>query len=264
MPEPENAHEELDPFSAHARREPLKAAAVLVMVFDAGAPDRARQIANGLAGLLASRGRQTTTLVLPSRSDPGLGPVINQCVDQSSHPLVLITHAVDPWTAAHLDPLLEAVDSADHVLGRRPAALWTSLKRAAGRWVRQAIYASPVIDVHSPCRIHRRDALAVIPLQSESSYVDVEIFAKATFLTQLIQEVKVPSLRADDSAARAALWRHDRAQLLGKPRFRHAAPVSGPAKDPQRQEKGDERPSGQNHQGRTDLDEPLAMQNDTS
>ncbi len=29
-------------------------------------------------------------------------------------PLVLVTTAIEPWTAAHLDPLLKSIDACDH------------------------------------------------------------------------------------------------------------------------------------------------------
>ena len=60
---------------------------------------------------------------------------------------------------------------------------------------RRLIFAVPLRDVHSPCRLHRLDKLAAIPLQSASSFLDTEILAKATFLGHLIDEVAIPPLR---------------------------------------------------------------------
>src|SRR5438552_2711190 len=58
------------------------------------------------------------------------------------------------------------------------------------------LFAVPILDVHCPCRLHRLEAMAAIPLQSSSGFVDVEILAKATFLDHLIDEVRVPALAA--------------------------------------------------------------------
>ena len=95
----------------------------------------------------------------------------------------------------HLDPLLEAIDQADHVVGRRPAGRWENGHAVAGRLPRRLVFAVPLLDVHSPCRLHRLEKLTAIPLQSGSSFLDTEILAKATFLGHLLDEVDVPPLR---------------------------------------------------------------------
>ena len=108
---------------------------------------------------------------------------------------MLVTTADEPWTKAHLEPLLEAINQCDHVIGCRPTASRGNWAGHPGSLVRRLIFAVPLHDVHSPCRLHRLDKLAVIPLQSASSFLDIEILAKATFLGHLIDEVAVPPLR---------------------------------------------------------------------
>ena len=110
-------------------------------------------------------------------------------------PLVLVTTAEEPWTNAHLDPLLEAINQCDHVVGRRPTVSRGELGRPARRAGAARDLRGPLRDVHSPCRLHRLDKLAAIPLQSASSFLDTEILAKATFLGHLIDEVAIPPLR---------------------------------------------------------------------
>ncbi len=72
------------------------------------------------------------------------------------------------------------------------------LAAAWDRWLaslpRRLVFAVPLRDVHSPCRLHRLEKLARIPFQSASSFLDMEILAKATFLGHLIDEVDVPPL----------------------------------------------------------------------
>ena len=95
---------------------------------------------------------------------------------------------------------------------RRPAAGRAARRASSGGsaslpW--GSVFAVPVLDVHSPCRLHRREKLAAIPLQSASSFLDVEILAKATFLGHLIDEVDVPAA-APATVARAGLGRPGR------------------------------------------------------
>jgi hypothetical protein len=184
-----------DPFEAHFHREPLGGAEVLVVVLHLGAVAPAEAVAAGLVALLAERGRPAQSRVVLGSH---LGAAIEAAALETAAGLVLITTAIEPWTAAHLDPLLDAIDRADHVVGRRAVS---GLAHVA-RWLRglawRFLFAVPVADVHHPCRLHRREQLAAIPLQSASWFVDVELLAKATFLGHLIAEAEVPALAALD------------------------------------------------------------------
>src|SRR5262249_7089658 len=137
-------------------------------------------------------------------------------LEGASLPLVLVTTAQESWTAAHLEPLLKAINHCDHVVGCRPARGWEWSRRRLAMLPRRLIFGVPLLDIHSPCRIHRREKLAAIPLQSTSSFLDVEIFAKATFLGHLIDEVDVPPLRG---LVRFQGWRSDWNRLLRYPCF---------------------------------------------
>ena len=61
-------------------------------------------------------------------------------------PLVLVTTAEEPWTEAHLVPLLKAIDHCDHVVGRRPPGRWRGvLRRAGSRSCRRSlVFAVPL------------------------------------------------------------------------------------------------------------------------
>lgn len=250
----------IDPFEAHARRATLDGAGVSMLVFDAGDRARAEGIASELEAMIAARGRPVECRILPSRSDRGLGRTLDAAVAEASEPIVLVTNAIEPWTAAHLDLLLLAVNVADHAIGRRPAGSWPhGVSRWLTRLTRRAMFATPVTDIHSPCRLHRREALAAIPLDSASSYVDVELLAKATFLAHLIHEVDVPPLNGDDDISLRLLLPHDRADLLRRPRFRRAI-ASSPAEEPQRQEEGDEPPRGEDQERPPNLDQAMSVQ----
>ena len=49
---------------------------------------------------------------------------------------------------------------------------------------RRLIFAVPLHDVHSPCRLHRLEKLQAISLQSESSFLDPEILPECLGGTQ--------------------------------------------------------------------------------
>ena len=232
-----------DPFLAASRRTSVATAGVDIFVFDAGNPERAELVGAGLVSTLRELGRKSELHMLPSWSPEGMGPTLESAIRVTSQDLILVTTAILPWNREHLQPLLEVIEAADHAVGCRPATWPERLKRYLGRSIRSTLYGVPVLDLHSPCTIHRRSSLETIPLQSESAFVQLEILAKATFLSRLLVEVRVPDLEADDDTRRMALWRHDRADLWRKPRFRHS--VSGPAEVPQRQDEGDDSPGHQ-------------------
>ncbi len=185
-----------------------------------------------------------------------LGCALTRGLEGAQLPLVLVTTAEEPWTEAHLDPLLKAIDHCDHVVGRRPAGPGASWKRWLAAMPRRLVFAVPLRDIHSPCRLHRLEKLAAIPLQSASSFLDVEILAKATFFGHLIDEVDVPPLRGPRPLAGPV----DRLPtILRDPRFE---PPSGPAEEPQGQGECDDRPGGEDRQGRGDIEQPGPLEHD--
>lgn len=214
-----------DPLMERLRREPRRGAGVTVLVFDAGEPHRAGRIAEGLVSLIRGRGRPAEAQVIASHAHEGQGPALATALMATSLPLVLITRAIEPWTAAHLDPLLAGIDDADHCVGSRPAG---GLVPAALRWLAglrwSVLFGVSVKDGTTPCRLHRREALARIPLQSESERIDLEILAKAMFLEQSLREVPVPPLAADPER-NPTLARHDLSDLFRYPQFAFAAPI---------------------------------------
>ncbi len=115
------------------------------------------------------------------------------------------------------------------LIGRRPAGDREQWSRWLKSLPRRLVFALPLLDIHSPCRLHRLEKLAAIPLQSASSFLDTEVLAKATFLGHLIDEVDVPPLR---SLLRTAGRWSDWKQVFRHPLFKR---VSGPAEEAQGQ-----------------------------
>ncbi len=229
------------PLDAHARRDPIPGGGVRVIVMATGEGPASDRVGEGLLELLVARGRPADAFVV--RADlVGWGRALEQGLADGTHPIVLVTSAVEPWADAHLDPLLKAIDARDHVIGRRPAGRVGAVGRwlANGPW--RVLFALPVADPFSPCRMHRRSALERVVLQSRSRFLDVEVLAKATFLTQVIEEVAVPSLAAPPVAGIGG----DLRGVLKAPVF--VRPLL-PTEEPEGQGEGPDGPGGQDGQG---------------
>ncbi|MGO8901038.1 MAG: hypothetical protein ACLQU5_22185 [Isosphaeraceae bacterium] len=223
----EETLDENDPYAAHMRRNPLPGAGIRIIFLTGPPADSAARILAPIVAWLQAAGRPVAarTVILEGRT-ARLNDAVRAALDDLSHPLVLITTAVQPWSPAHLEPLLEAIDRCDHVVGRRPVGTWRGIARWIGSLGQRLIFAVPVLDVHSPCRLHRMEKLAAIPLQSGSSFLDLEVLAKATFLGHLLSEVDVPPLAG--WVVRRGRW-SDLGTVLRHPEFRRSAMVAASA-----------------------------------
>jgi len=227
-----------DPFASHIRRDPLPDAGIrIILLTDLPRADAEAVIAP-LIDHIRAIGRPVEQCILEVESS-GFNRLLCQGLNGASLPLVLVTTATEPWTPAHLEPLLKAIDHCDHVIGRRPAGDREQWSRWLKSLPRRLVFALPLLDIHSPCRLHRLEKLAAIPLQSASRFLDTEILAKATFLGHLIDEVEVPPLR---SLLRTAGWWSDWHQIFRHPLFKRG---SGPAEEAQGQEECHDRPASE-------------------
>lgn len=243
-----------DPFDAHFWREPCPRAAVDVIVLDWGGATTAPEVGQGLVALLEASGRACSLSVVSVRDCRGIGPAIERGAASSSSPLVLLTTATRPWSEGHLRPLLDAINRCDHVVGRRPGSRLIRWLLTL-RW--RLVFGVPVLDVHSPCTLHRREALVAIPLQSASSLAAIELLAKATFLGHLIDEVPIPEMPAPPALVDPGEVR----SLFRRPRFR---PRLAPAEQPEGEQKRDDRPGGQDQQRGGDVPDAGTLQDHPS
>src|SRR5579864_5232028 len=113
------SEEYVDPFEAHAKREPMAGAGVRVVVLALGELPQAESVADALVKRLAGRSRKAESRVVAVGSD--WGKALAAGIEGATLPLVLVTTATEPWTDQHLAPLLESIDRCDHVVGQRPA-----------------------------------------------------------------------------------------------------------------------------------------------
>jgi dolichol-phosphate mannosyltransferase len=76
------------------------------------------------------------------------------------------------------------------LLGQAPERSpgWLGWRRSLARWLVRQLFGVRYHDVFCPFRLHRRDILARLPLQSDGSFVHVEILAKANYLGLIMGE----------------------------------------------------------------------------
>ena len=284
-----------DPFSAHLKRDPLPGAGIRIVLLTRLPHDQARAVIAPLEEGIAELKRPVEQRIVDV-TECGLAEGLRRGLEDAHLPLVLLTTAIEPWTTNHLAPLLKAIDQSDHVIGRRPRPARSGGTTLRERLVTRLIFALPLDDVHSPCRLHRLEKLAAIVLQSRSSFLDTEILAKATFLGHLIDEVRVPPL---PSEAWYEGWWSDWNRLFKHPEFKApsrpetggtgsasvglasrpsevpegeceaggtgSASVGLASRPPEVAEgecEGDDRPCGEDQQRVADLEQPGPAQND--
>jgi hypothetical protein len=262
-PEPFDAD---DPFAVHFHREPMGATGIdLLVLSDSTGGDVDLSAWEASVDWLRAEGRTVGVVAeVLDRGEPRIGERIRRFVDRSEQPIVAICRAERPPSREHWEPLLKALDQADHVVGRRPASPPGAFGRSLARLVRRIVLGVPVADVHSPMRLHRAEKLREIPLQSGSSFVDVEVLAKATFLGHVLDEPAIPAL-----PGRTWNWGRlrDLAAVFKHPTFRRPPepePDLRPLEESQGEPEGADRPGGENRQGAGDLEsaEPRPFQQD--
>jgi hypothetical protein len=235
-----------DAFAAHRRRDPLPGAGIRIILITDQDTGTAPAVIAPLVDYLTEHGRPVEERIVDFGEGVGFAGSLERGLEGATLPIVLVTTAREPWTIDHLEPLLKAIDEGDHVLGLRPQAARGKGTGWLGFLMQRFVFAVPLEDVHSPCRLHRLEKLAAIPLQSRSSFLDVEILAKATFLGHLIDQVDVPPL---SGLSWFPGWLRDLGELLRKPRFER---LSSPAEEAQCQGERTDRPGGQDEQGKAD------------
>src|SRR4051794_28665740 len=107
--------DEHDPFFAHFHREPLPGAGVRIILITEQPEESARLIVASVASALESAGRPVESRIITfDRDKMRLGQALEVAVADRVPPLVLVTTAIEPWSPAHLNPLLAAIDECDH------------------------------------------------------------------------------------------------------------------------------------------------------
>ena len=199
---------------------------------------------DGTAALLDTL-TDPVVIVLTHATRLGTGACLRAALAVATHPLILHTAADYPYTPGDLAVFLERIEAADERMegvkaslvagcrtGRPVPTLWLAvgfayrnfLRFALGipteplrgwlgfrehlrSWTAWVVYGVPFVDPNCAFKLYRRSALDRFPIQCDGDKVHVELAAKLTFLTSLIDEVP---LTPKPDAVPQVSWRERR------------------------------------------------------
>ncbi len=182
-----------------------------ILLIDDGSTD----LTPRLLPVLTDRHRRLRLLRHPHRR--GEGAALRTALTTARHPLLFYTLCDPRYRPGDVNRLLKEIDRVHLATGYRtglpvprcwrwagalrrglgklvlghadpPLPGWLGWKRHLGRLVVRLLFGVRNQDVSCPFRLARRAIFARIPLQSDSSFVHVEVLAKANFLGLLLAE----------------------------------------------------------------------------
>lgn len=198
--------------------------------------------------------KSPTVRVLSHESRRGFGACLRTALAETQHPLFFYTAVDEPYAASDLRKLAERIDVRDEITGQSPVLVsgcrtartrpgfvrfasslwrgfcrlvlglplpvspaWLGARETAYSYLVWAVFGVPLVDPNSAFKLWRTDFLRRFPIQSDGDFVHVELVAKATFLTTILDEV--PLLPGVPRALpRRDVWR-DFWRLLRNPDF---------------------------------------------
>ena len=103
-----------------------------------------------------------------------------------------------------------------------PLPGWYGLGDHVRSWFVWIVYGVPLEDPTSAFKVYRTNFLRRFPIQSDGDFVQIELVAKSTFLTCILDEMPLSSKSA---AIPRATWNlADRKRVFGNPQFVHPEP----------------------------------------
>jgi len=216
-------------------REPIRDAALSVVVTVGPKATAVPEVVEPLRELLSRRGRPFEVLLCPVSAGAcdevwpgapasvravavpgeGYGAALQAGILAAQYPLLLTFPGTGEYPADAVGQFLERIDLCDVVLGCRRGRPW--LARLRHRIVPYLLFGLTLRDPTCPLRLYRREIFQRIPIQSRSAFAEVEILAKATFLEKILDEVEVawtPKHAEGDGANWGDVWR-----VFNAPRF---------------------------------------------
>ena len=105
-----------------------------------------------------------------------------------------------------------------------PVPSWYGLREHLRSWGAWIVYGVPLEDPTSAFKVYRKAFVDRFPIQSDGDFVQIELVAKSTFLTCILDEIP---LTPKTTPIPHATWSGaDRKKVFAKPQFRHPpAPV---------------------------------------
>lgn len=223
LPADPELSEPTDAFSARLKREPIASSAPIDIILLTQSDDQSDPGQVSAAETIRKKGRLGAIIQIstPQMNAIGVGPSLVASIREVRSPLVVLTRAETPWNRDIIDRLLKAIQQSDITLGVRPCNdLTDRWKRTVAAEARGWFWGAGVLDPHSPYRMFRTEPLKSIPIESLSSFADIEIIAKCNFLDGLIHQEIMPASESWRAEASSALTRQDKRRLFKNPQFR--------------------------------------------
>jgi glycosyltransferase involved in cell wall biosynthesis len=191
-----------------------------LLIVDDGSTDGTAEIADALASELPD------VRVLRHPAYRGFGACLRSALPETRHPLFFYAALDYPYTPADLGPMLERIGHRDEYMNRRidlvsgcrtgrptpwvwvasgklvrgfarvalglpldPLPAWPGLREVLRSWLVWAVFGDPLCDPNSAFKLFRKALFDKFPVQSDGDFVHVELVAKATFVTALIDEL---------------------------------------------------------------------------
>lgn len=190
-----------------------------LLVVDDGSTDGTTAALEELSGAASIR-------VLRHESRKGYGACLRTALAETRHPLFFFTALDYPYTPGDLAKLLARIDQPDELIKRKldvvagcrtgrpvpplwkwlgrcirgfariglglpfqPLPGWLGFREHWRSWIAWVVFADPLTDPNCAFKLFRKSILDRFPIQSDGEFVHVELIAKATFLTCLMDEV---------------------------------------------------------------------------
>lgn len=208
---------------------------------------------------------QPRVRLLRHESRKGFGACLRTAIADSRHPLIFYTALDYPYTPSDLVKLLERIGREEDVNGRifrvlvvsgcrtgrpvpgfwravgwvyrqfmrfalgnpvEPVPAWLGFREHLRGWIAWLMFSNPLEDVGSAFKLVHRDVFDRFPIQSDGDFVHVEVIAKATFTTCMMDEV----LLTPNPAAIPPSWWREFWKLVRNAKF---TPPPAPALTPE-------------------------------
>jgi glycosyltransferase involved in cell wall biosynthesis len=197
-----------------------------LLLVDDGSTDQTPGIAQSLTG------RFPRLRLLRHPSPRGLGAALRTGLTAAHHPLFFYSACGNAYEPAELKLLLEVIDTVHLATGYRVGSSPTprSPTGFAARWLLRWSFGVRLRDVDCAFKLFRRQIFARIPIQSDGTFAQTEIIAKANFLGCLMTEV--PVRYRSPGGADATKWRDTPGQVWGDRKRVFQEPDFGPARVP--------------------------------
>ncbi len=192
--------------------------------------------------------------VLKHDTRRGFGACLRTALAEAKQPLFLYAGVDYPYTPTDIRPMLERIELRDEIFGKQPDLIsgaragqdrpflvawlgraWKFFWRVVaglpmtdpppwygwGQWWYRVrthwVFGVPLADVNSAFKLWRTAFLKRFPIQSDGDFVHVELVAKATFLTSIMDEV--PLSWKEDPLPPLGSVATDRRKVFRDPQF---------------------------------------------